>query len=1141
VGIFKKPDRRSADGPGQVTISDLQAWKDQGVELVIKYERTGKLELLAQAVELLRRVASSPVLPASARGGQLSNLVNALTLLFERTGDAAVLEEAVRMGRAAVDATRSGPERAGSLSSLAAVLDARFSQTGDLTVLQEAAQAARDAVAITPEGDPDRIIYLNNYGIYLRRLADHTGDAAVLAEAARVLRDALDAMPSGDPGRAATLTNLGNTLQNLYEGTGNGRVLREAIDAAREAADITPSGHPYRARCLHSLVNVLQLEYERSGDMSLLAEEARFAEEALRELPDSHPDRASYLSSLSSVRQTLAERTGDASSLDEAVRGYRAALKSTPASHPDRPKWLNNLGSALLAVFQRTGELALLQEAVQAGRDCVATTPQGHPDRAAVLANLGNALEYLYHRTGDSAVLDEAVRTGREAVAATPVGHADQARHLSNLGTALQVMFERTGQPATIDEAVQAGRAAVAASPADAPLRASYLNNLGAALRLQHGLNRDPAVLEETVQTARAAVGVTPAGHPEYAGNLSNLSGTLHYSYRQTGNAAALAEAIDLGRRAAAVPPAGSKHRAEVRNNLADVLRDEYERSGDAAVLTEAARWFQLAADDATAAALVRFEAYRSLARLPADAGRSVHQALTDVEEAVTLLPQLAPAVLARADREHSLGRLMSFAGDAAAAAVAAGKPARAAELLEQTRGILVADQLDARGSDLATLRAAHPRLADEIDQARQRISILSAPAPGLADPNSGLAEARRAASAAWENLLARIRAISGFADFMRPPAASTLTAHAKDGPVVFVYTNPGHCGALILTPDPPDPAAPVRAVPLPLLTETDAVRQAQRLLEAESALVTGLVPFESIQAEMLDVLRWEWDAICGPVLSALGCTTAPAEDGPWPRVWWCPVGLLAYLPLHAAGRYLNAVPGDDIGDTVLDRVVSSYIPSVRGLSYARSRDARDATGRTLVVPVPDAPGTQYLAGVSAETDAVKDCIPDATVLARPTRSAVMQALPSHSIVHFSCHGYADMSDPAGGQLILYDHQANPLTVADIGALQLDASLAYLSACETTRTSPALSNEAVHITGAFHLAGYRHVIGTLWPVSDAASVEVASDFYRHLTHSGTQPVNIGRAALALHHATRRLRNQTREAPSLWAPYTHTGG
>jgi hypothetical protein len=640
------------------------------------------------------------------------------------------------------------------------------------------------------------------------------------------------------------------------------------------------------------------------------------------------------------------------------------------------------------------------------------------------------------------------------------------------------------------------------------------------------------------VQTARAAVGATPASHAEYAGNLSNLSGTLHYSYRQTGNAAALAEAINLGGRAAAASPAGSRHRAEILSSLAHVLRAEYERSGDAAVLAEAARWLQLAADDATAAVPVRFEAYRSLARLPADAGRSVQQALADVEEAVRLLPQLAPAVLARADREHSLGRLMSFSGDAAAAAVAAGKPARAAELLEQTRGILVTDQLDARGSDLARLRAAHPRLASEIDQARQRISVLSAPAPGLADPGSGLAETRREASAAWENLMGRIRVISGFADFMRPPAVGTLAAHAKDGPVVFVYTNPGRCGALILTPDP---AAPVRALPLPLLTETDAVRQAQRLLEAESALVTGLMAPESIQAEMLDVLQWEWDAICEPVLSALSCTTAPAEEDPWPHVWWCPVGLLAYLPLHAAGRYLSAVSGGDTGDTVLDRVVSSYVPSVRGLGYARSRDARNASGRTLVVPVPDAPGTSYLTGVSAETDAVRSCIPDATVLTRPTRNAVMQALPSHSIVHFSCHGYADMSDPASGHLILYDHHANPFTVADIGALQINASLAYLSACETTQTSPALSNEAVHIAGAFHLAGYRHVIGTLWPVSDEASVEVASDFYRHLTRNGTQPVNTGRAALALHNAVRRLRNQTRGAPSVWAPYTHTGG
>ena len=56
--------------------------------------------------------------------------------------------------------------------------------------------------------------------------------------------------------------------------------------------------------------------------------------------------------------------------------------------------------------------------------------------------------------------------------------------------------------------------------------------------------------------------------------------------------------------------------------------------------------------------------------------------------------PGAAP-VLARADREHGLGPLSALPGEAAAA-MDAGQPDRGVQLLEQARGVLVADTLDA-------------------------------------------------------------------------------------------------------------------------------------------------------------------------------------------------------------------------------------------------------------------------------------------------------------------------------------------------------------------------------------------------------------------------------------------------------------
>jgi CHAT domain-containing protein len=124
--------------------------------------------------------------------------------------------------------------------------------------------------------------------------------------------------------------------------------------------------------------------------------------------------------------------------------------------------------------------------------------------------------------------------------------------------------------------------------------------------------------------------------------------------------------------------------------------------------------------------------------------------------------------------------------------------------------------------------------------------------------------------------------------------------------------------------------------------------------------------------------------------------------------------------------------------------------------------------------------------------------------------------------------------------LILSGDRAAPLTVADISTLHLTGSLAYLSACDTTVASPNLADEAIHITGAFHLAGYAHVIGTLWPVDDTAARDLANDIYRHLTRDGSAPPDVSHGAHALHHATRRLRDQHPDKPALWAAHTHTG-
>jgi CHAT domain-containing protein len=224
-------------------------------------------------------------------------------------------------------------------------------------------------------------------------------------------------------------------------------------------------------------------------------------------------------------------------------------------------------------------------------------------------------------------------------------------------------------------------------------------------------------------------------------------------------------------------------------------------------------------------------------------------------------------------------------------------------------------------------------------------------------------------------------------------------------------------------------------------------------------------------------------------------------------------------------------------GESALDRVVSSYTPTVEALSRVRARTpvGGDRAAACVVAMTATPGGYGALPAAAREADIAAGTLPGTRITTDgdATRERVLALLADATHAHFAGHAIADADDPAMGRLLTHDHEHHPLTVADVSGLHLEAELAYLSACATTWTPPRLADEALHITGAFQLAGFRHVIGTLWETDDAASLKIAAAFYR-----AGQP---GEAAPhALHAAVRALRDQYRATPTLWAPYVHTG-
>ncbi|WP_443072420.1 CHAT domain-containing protein [Streptomyces sp. NBC_01485] len=107
------------------------------------------------------------------------------------------------------------------------------------------------------------------------------------------------------------------------------------------------------------------------------------------------------------------------------------------------------------------------------------------------------------------------------------------------------------------------------------------------------------------------------------------------------------------------------------------------------------------------------------------------------------------------------------------------------------------------------------------------------------------------------------------------------------------------------------------------------------------------------------------------------------------PRVWWAPGGLLGQLPLHAVGYHTDSA-SDPRRRTVMDRVVSSYTPTVRALRYTR-RHPPGPRSRTqaLIVAMPTTPGLPdhgWLDHVGAEVAMLGDRLPNHMLLREPAR-----------------------------------------------------------------------------------------------------------------------------------------------------------
>ncbi|OEJ21651.1 hypothetical protein AS594_39740 [Streptomyces agglomeratus] len=1063
------------------------------------------------------------------------------------------------------------PDRTRWLSLCGIALQMRFERTGALQDLDTSIEHLREAWAASAADHPDRVLILSNLGISLVRRFERTGALPDLGTAIDRLQQAVDTTPADHPALAAWLSNLGSALQTRFERTGALEDLEAGIEHLGKAVTAAAADYPGRTALLSNLGVALRTRFERTGVLQDLDSAIDRLQQAVEATPVDHPNHALWQSNLGGALVRRFERTGVLQDLDSAIDRLQQAVEATPADHPALAASLSNLGLALRTRFERTGVLQDLDSAIDRLQQAVEATPVDHPNHAIWLSGLGNALRVRFEGTGALQDLDTAIEHLREALAAIPADNPNRATTLGNLGSGLQRRFERTRALDDLAAAITVGQDAVAASPPDHTDRAVLLSALGGALLRNFELAGALNDLEAAIDRLRQAIAVVPTDHPNRAMWLSNLGVALRARFERTGALQDLDIAVDHLRQAVDATPADHPDLVLWLSNLGSALQLRFTRTRAVSDPDEAVACWLRASEVEAAAPSLRVRAGVMAAGLLAESGDAVRAAAA-AEAAVRLLPQVAPRRLERGDQQYAVGSFAGLAATAAALALeapggtASERAERALGLLEVGRAVLLSQALETR-SDLTDLREHHPELARQFTELRE---LLDGPVgssgytAGRETSDLGLDQGRlvgdrQRMAGQFTDLLAGIRGLDGFSSFALPPATDELLAQASHGPVVVFNVSDHRSDALLLTTEG------ITSLELPGLTPDKVLQQVTTFRRAQHLAISGndQAGREKAQATLAQVLKWLWDTASGPVLKALGHHHRPGEEGKkvWPRVWWAPGGLLGLLPVHAAGYHTD--PGGS-PRTVMDQVVSSYTPTVRALRYARERALPPAgesppVVRSLIVAMPTTPEQPDLHFVEAEAAMLQDRLPGPVLLrepspaspslSAPTKANVLERLAECAIAHFACHGASDPADPSNSRLLLHDHEDDPLTVASLAPVALDqAKLAYLSACRTAAIDTAeLFDEAIHLTSAFQLAGFPHVIGTLWEIDDQIAVTIADLFYAGLQSDATE-LDPDRAAHALHHALRRVRDghglpagfdRTR-APLLWAAHLHAG-
>jgi CHAT domain-containing protein/Tfp pilus assembly protein PilF len=806
---------------------------------------------------------------------------------------------------------------------------------------------------------------------------------------------------------------------------------------------------------------------------------------------------------------------------------------------------LQNLGGLLNAMGRPEAALVYDERALAMCRQLypVAQYPDGHPGLALSLNNLGHLLDSVGRPEAALEYFEQALAMQRRLFPESkyPAGHPHLASSLNNLGYVLNSVGRREAALEYFEQALAMRRRLYPESkyPAGHPDLALSLNNTGFVLKAMGRYEPALGYLERALAMCRRLYPESkyPAGHPDLALSLNNLGFMLEWMGRYEPALAYYKEALAMYRRLypESKYPAGHPHLALSLNNLGGVMQAMVQPEVALGYYEQAlAMYYRLAHELGDSA--------------PESEAFAFQGSLPSTLDAILSTSQTLPEATSRAwprvwTGRAAIARLAEARHDALAATELTGPAREQIEILLGTRRQLARLLLQPLPSEPAA-RAERDRRVRELAAVREKLErelVRQVPA---------LTERQERDQIGPSDLERVLPPRAAYVDMLR---YSRFT-HDPKRPGKAGERRTPHYVAFVVRP-----GQPVRRLELgPAGPIEQALADWRYAIEQRKG---------SPAAERLRRLVWE------PIVSHLAPDTQAVylvPDGALARLPWAALpgtrpGTVLLEELAVAvvphGSFLvqqlrNTKEAESTGATML---------MVGGVKYDDAPTRMEKPKDELVAlnrgPSRDGAASfwEYLNGSERELGLLRrftgpDTVEVTGAAASTTR--LLHELPRVRRAHLATHGFfnekefraeqqraaeaiknwrisMDRPGGTGGAgagamsplsytgLVLaganHPERAGPdggiLTGEMLLGLDLRRmELAVLSACQTGLGAVADGQCVQNLQRAFHVAGCRNVVASLWNIPDEATAALMRVFYEELLRNRKPPLEALRAA-----------------------------